>query len=180
MATYSAPTTITTGQLVTASLMNTDWGGNIAFLANPPTCRVYNTSAISLATGSYTTLTFNSERWDPTSMHSTVSNPSRITISTAGVYIIEGHVQFDTNTTSERILEFLVNGTNEIAFQRLASNGTGGSSIYSLVTVWKFAAADYVELRAYQATGGAQNTGTSNSSTNAGGLDFGATWIGLG
>lgn len=177
---YTAPHTITTGELVTPTTMNNEWGGNVSFLANPPACRVYNNAAQSVASATFTALAFNSERFDTDNMHDTVTNNSRITINTAGLYVVTGHVEWAANTTSERIVEFLVNGTNEVAVQRQSANTTGGAHLFSITTMLKLAATDYIQLRVYQATGGALNVQPSNSTTDWFSCDFGAVWVGLG
>lgn len=175
---YSAPTTITTGQLVTASLMNTDWAGNIAFLANPPACRVYNNASISHATsGNWQTVTFNSERYDTATMHDTVSNTSRITVPVDGLYLITGHIEFAANATGVRGIQILFNGTGtSVAGAYYPTTGGIVGTGLSIATVYKFAATNYVELQGYQTSGGALVINSTAASTP----EFSVTWIGLG
>ena len=173
---YSAPSTITTGQLVTASLMNTEWAGNIAFLANPPACRVFNNAAIALTSGLLTALTFNSERYDTNTMHDTATNSGRITFNTAGLYTIIGHASFAANGTGYRQLAIRMNGATFLASFNPINNGAGQNTDVLIATTYKFAVADYVELLAQQTSGGALNI-TSNGNYSP---EFLATWVGFG
>ena len=64
-----------------------------------PSCRVYNNAAIDPATSAWVTLTFNAERWDTNGMHSTITNPGRLTVPAGGdgIYTIFGNALFDTS-----------------------------------------------------------------------------------
>lgn len=176
---YSAPTTITTGQLVTASLMNADWGGNITFLANPPACRVYHAATQSIVTsGTPQILAFNTERFDTNTMHDTVTNNSRITINTAGLYVVNAYVEFAASATGTREVDLLVNGTTFIAVD-LRPATAAGTTVIAVSSMWKFAATDYVQARVTQSSGGALNV-SAGSATSAHTCDFSAAWVGLG
>lgn len=176
---YVAPATV-----VTATTITSAWGNSVKaatdFLANPPACRVWNNAAISVANSTWVALTFNSERWDTNTMHDTVTNTGRITIVTAGLYILTGHAEFAANATGMRGLQLLRNtdadGIAQIYYQ--AAPVSTGTAV-SLSTVWKFVAGDYVQLRAFQNSGGALNVNTNPANTFFT-PEFSATWIGLG
>lgn len=122
-----------------------------------PAARVYNSANIShSSSGSWQALTFNSERYDNDTIHSTSSNTGRLTATTAGVYSITGHIQFDANATGVRGLELRVNGSTIIAQDLRASFATFGV-VATISAHYKLAATDYVELRAYQNSGGSLN-----------------------
>ena len=67
-------------------------------------------------------------------MHSTVSNTGRITATTAGKYLIGGHIEFAANATGLRELYIRLNGTtinvNAIAAAgaTMTSSSTGGAA----------------------------------------------------
>ena len=178
---YTTPHTITVGELVTVDTMNDEWGGNVAFLANPPSCRVYNNANISVADNTVSTVSgFNTERWDTNSMHSTVTNSDRITINTAGLYIVTFAGLFESgNDYDEVFCAIRLNGGNHIA-EATASNDadTTSNPRMSVTTVYKLAVADYLTVRVYQnnATNAARNL-VAQANTSP---EFGATWIGLG
>ena len=123
--------------------------------------RVYNSANISIATsGTSQALTFNSERYDTDSIHDIGSNTSRLTIPSDGTYLITAHVQFGASATGARGLGIRLGGSTNIAWhtQPAAASGT---TIVSLSTVYQFTATQYVELMAFQTSGGALNAEAS-------------------
>ena len=123
----------------------------------PPAARVYNSAAISIPDNTNTALTFNSERYDNDSIHSTSSNTSRLTATTAGVYQITGHVGFQAGTTGRRQINLRVNGSTYIAIQDLPGTVPSSEVYLSVSADYKLDAGDYVELVAYQNDGSARN-----------------------
>ena len=117
--------------------------------------RAYNTANISTSSGSWAPLTLDSERFDTDSMHSDSSNTERLTCNTAGKYAIFGIARHATDTTGQRMLRVLLNGTTtiaEIKFDAGASDVTEG-----IATLYSLSATDYVELQSFQNSGGALN-----------------------
>jgi hypothetical protein len=118
--------------------------------------RAYNSADISIANATLTALTFDSERYDTDSMHSTVSNTGRITFTTAGVYNLTFNGVFASNATGYRVASFRLNGTTYIGyFSQMAVSGD--STYLNVTTQYKFAAGDYIEVVVYQTSGGALN-----------------------
>ena len=73
--------------------------------------KVYNNANISVPNAQTTLIAFNSEMFDTDSMHSTSTNPSRITINTAGKYLVHAHVEWvQTGAAGIRQIMFAVNG----------------------------------------------------------------------
>lgn len=111
--------------------------------------------SIANATGPHV-LSFNTEDWDTSSMHSTVSNTSRLVAPQDGLYTIEGAAMWPGNATGIRALYIRVNGTTTVA-----QSAHGAAATYAAVTVvtatYRLQAADYVELLAFQSSGGALN-----------------------
>ena len=115
--------------------------------------RVRNTAAISLTSGTATILTFDSERWDTDTIHSTASNTGRLTATTAGKYQITGHVAWQANANEgNRILDILLNGATIIASESCLEKPANASDTVrcTITTHYNLAATDYVELRATQ------------------------------
>lgn len=122
-----------------------------------PAVRVYNSANISHATsGSWQALTFNSERYDNDSIHSTSSDTGKLVCRSPGVYAISGHVFFDSNATGVRGVEIRV-GSTTIAQQLQTATSASFWPSFSIATQYKLAVDDYVELRAYQSSGNALN-----------------------
>ena len=63
-----------------------------------PRCFVYSSVAQGFASGAWTALTFETEQYDIGALHSTASNPSRITIpaGSSGLYLCGATVRFST------------------------------------------------------------------------------------
>lgn len=127
-------------------------------------CRVYNDANLSIAYNTHTSLTFNQERYDTDSMHSTVSNTSRITFTTAGKYVVTGHAYFASNSTGARVIRILLNGTTIIAHTIYDSTSVAGNCSMLISTIYSFAATDYVELQVYQSI---TSTGSLNIEVQA-------------
>ena len=106
-------------------------------------------------TGGYTVLAFNQERYDTNNIHDKVTNNSRLTCKTAGVYIIWGGVDWENSALPSRILNIWLNGTTHLALTSENAEGFEDRHIHQIVsTIYKLEAGDYVELRAYQTSGG--------------------------
>lgn len=128
-------------------------------------CRVYNDAAIShSSSGSWQYLTFNSEVHDTDTMHSTSSNTGRITFNKGGVYVVSGHIEFASNATGIRGISIRLGGSTFIAINSTtAINGT--THALSISTIRQFSATNYIELGAYQNSGGALNVNSSSAYT---------------
>lgn len=119
--------------------------------------RVFNSASISLTNNTWTTLTFNSERWDTDTIHSTVSNTGRLTATTAGKYLIIGHAEFSTHATGIRQLQIRLNGATPLIFFNIHTMNGADAGMLMISTQYNLAADDYVELLAFQNSGGALN-----------------------
>lgn len=139
-----------------------------------PACRVYNNANISVGAG-FVALTFNTERFDTDTMHSTSVNTGRITFTTAGIYQLTGHAEFDASAGGTvRALEIRVDGTTVIAQVNSTQLGAGASVNLTVTATYAFTAAQYVELLAYQDTGGSLNVLASGNYSP----EFSAVWVG--
>lgn len=132
--------------------------GNTGTLYTNIGARVYNNANQSVATSSNTVLTYNSERYDTDTIHSTVSNTGRLTATTAGKYLIISLVQFEANTTGFRQINIRLNGATTIArAQHDAVTVASIASIEIAVCTYDLAATDYVETVAFQDSGSSLN-----------------------
>ena len=121
-----------------------------------PAARVYNSANISIPNATLTALTFNSERFDNDSIHSTASNTSRLTATTAGVYSISGNFTMAPLGSGVGLIGVRLNGSLIIAYQRFAGI-TATNLIQAIQTTYKLDVGDYVELIAHQDSGSALN-----------------------
>ena len=120
---------------------------------------VTKTAVQSISNATFTTLTWNSETYDTNTFHDNSTNNYRITVPSgkAGYYLVSGIILFGANGTGNRLMELRKNGSavNYVFSETpaTASNGTGLNMSY----VINLAVADYLELAAYQTSGGALN-----------------------
>lgn len=133
----------------------------------PPSVRAFNSVKFDVANNARAAVTLNSDRYvNPTSMHSTGSNPSRLIAPSSGVYLITGHVTWALASTSAgglAALEVQLNGATLIAQQY---NPTITNSIsQSVATVYNLSAADYVEMTVIQITGSTASLSVSGNTS---------------
>lgn len=170
---WSTPRTWVATELVTAAYMNQDVRDNLTFLYAPPSARVYNSANITgVVTATLTALTFDSERWDNDTIHSTATNTSRLTATTAGKYGIWANVRWDSNTAgTQRIIRLRHNGSTLFASSTQAVAANIEQFIYS---EWQMAAGDYVECMVYHDSGSNRTVEVSSPAGYA--PEFGMTW----
>jgi hypothetical protein len=102
------------------------------------------------------TISFDTKEYDTDGIFN-LSHPTRLTCNTAGIYLIIGSVGWAPNVTGIRSIQIQLNaGLTVIArldFQ--AVSAAGFSTTASISTSYKLAVGDYVQLYAYQGSGGA-------------------------
>lgn len=153
---------------VTDDFITTAWGDGVnavaAYLGRDlPHARVYNSGAISISNSSLTALTFDSERVDVGSCHSTGSNPSRLTAPDAGYYSSAGNVSWAANATGVRQASIRLNGATIIGEVILPNVGAGTAAEIQVVASYQLAAGDYLELCVLQNSGGSLNVNAGAS-----------------
>lgn len=124
-------------------------------------CKVYNDAAITLTTATLTPLTFNTERYDLGGLHSLALNTGRITIVVPGLYDIGGMARFVANATGIRLLYIRLNGARFLAEER-RTPVSGDVTAITVKGEEYLAAGDYLELVAYQTSGGNLDVGISS------------------
>lgn len=143
------------------SFQNSDLPNPIV-IANYHGASVYNSVNQSVNSATLTALTFDSDAYDTNSIHSTVSNTSRLTCNQAGIYLVMANTAYATNATGERYAAIRKNGATYIA-QQNATAITGDTTFCFVAATIQMAKNDYVESIAYQSSGGALNVvGGSN------------------
>ena len=175
---YSAPTTRATGFLVTAAVWNQDVVDNVAFLANPPACRVSHSSTQAVGDGAFLDpVLFNTEAFDTDGMHSTSSNTGRIVMNTAGLYVVSAGFEMEADTDYNYVqLQILLNGATWIGGATVQGNsGTSYEPWVTATTLYKFTAGQFASISAFQDTAGG-----GNKNIKATNNFFSAIWVGLG
>ncbi len=173
--------TTTTGDIIYASAANTParlaigstdqvlkvsggipaWGAAAA--ASFVGCMLRKTdSTQSIANGTYTAVTFDSEVLDTDGFHSNVTNNARITIPTGkgGKYLITVGLHYAQNATATRRVLVTLNGDVSTGTV-ICDQRTGGFSAAPSEAIWSgtyaLSAGDYIQTNAYQDSGGALN-----------------------
>lgn len=117
-----------------------------------------NSSGQTLSNNTHTAITFSAEAIDTNGFHSTSSNTSRITIPAgyAGKYYIYGNVTYDSNSSGRRTTNIYKNGASVTNGQGGTRNTFGQTDLQTqqVANILDLAVGDYVELFAYQNTGG--------------------------
>ncbi|MBA7695185.1 hypothetical protein ES703_103807 [subsurface metagenome] len=114
-------------------------------------CRVYNSDALYIPSGSSTYLTFDSEVYDTNFMHSIITNPERITIRTAGIYLITFHCSFTVNADGYRRAYIKRNGFT-IGQDRREGSAILTTSLLA-TTIQQLIRGDYLRIHIYQNSG---------------------------
>lgn len=114
---------------------------------------------------------------DTDAFHNPASNNTRMTIPSGkdGKYLITALIGFGSNTTGGRELQIYKNGTTVL--QYLTSDTGDGAFNLVISGTYALVAGDYIEIRAYQSSGGNLDVYGSNSGyTN--GTSFQLTYLG--
>lgn len=135
----------------------------LSFYDNKPTATLYENAVFSVPNNPspYTPVTWQVASEDNWGGHSGVTNPSRYTVQVAGTYRVSGVVTFSSNATGTRAADLQKNGV------RFPSNSSGASFVQAVAgflsvqvpaTNIVCAVGDYIEMGAFQNSGGALNT----------------------
>ena len=120
-------------------------------------CILYNSTNYTISNATDTLLTFNTEILDTDGFHSTSTNTSRITIPAGkgGKYYVFAWGGYANNTTGYRQLEILVNGRTGTP-SRVGNSSMAGINNITLTPngAAVLSAGDYIEVNAYQNSGG--------------------------
>lgn len=121
-------------------------------------CRLTNSGNISIPNNTFTALTFDNEIDDTGALHSTSSNPSRITFPVAGRYNFAASIRFQESASGYRLIGIYVNGSTPIAADgRVPVPGAGIQTDMGVSGTKTFAAGDYIEVKLFQDSGSALN-----------------------
>lgn len=121
-----------------------------------PGARVYHSTAQTIPNTTWTTVTFDSERYDTEGLHDTGVQPSRLTVPAdrGGVYLVWFNGRLEntgTNPDAGPGVRFRVNGSQVVAHHQIRYSGYR----YIMgVALTPLAAGDYVEAQVYQDSGG--------------------------
>ena len=177
--TYTRRAIGTTAQVLTVS-------GGVPTWATPSTaitaagCSLTKSANQTITNATATAVSFDGENFDTDAYHDNATNNSRITIPTGkgGKYVVSARATFASNITDQRRIQFRVNGSATNIDLFTSSTGVAGEPFTIQTTRFlSLAAADYVEMFVYQASGG-NLTLYGDSGAGAGVSFFGAMYLG--
>jgi hypothetical protein len=174
--TYTAAGSAVAGNVYTAAAHNvivTDVNNFIV----PPMCKLSSSAATSTTNATDTIIALGTSDFDTDSMGTTGAS-ARITINTAGVYLVSYSVTWGTSASGSRWATVSKNGVGSpVGGTGNGWTGTVPSSTSTTNNLSSFllslAASDYLQLYVHQTSGGSLNAGTIGA-----GSFLSAIWIG--
>jgi hypothetical protein len=175
--TYNTFTNVATGDVYTAASHNAILQ-NLAGYRVPPMCIVSTDTNVAITTATETALAFQSASTPNTDMtltagtsSSTLANGGKVTVTTAGVYLVTFSILFASNATGVRGAAVIKNGTGTwfagtSALQDNSAANSGGAQMVKGSGLLSLAANDYLQLTVYQTSGGNLNAATASPAGN--------------
>ena len=167
---WTNPKTWNAGETVTHTELNTHIRDNLDFLHSKDHCSAYQTTNQSVADATWENITFDAEHFDSNSMHSAGSDPARIKCNSDGLYLCVFKVSFDTNTTGTRRAQIRENaaGSSSGGTARGVWTAPALASVDTTVSgarLLRLVDTDYIEVFAYQDSGGALDVTSGSAAT---------------
>lgn len=153
----------TAGNAVLASDHATNFQ-NVNNLMVPPMVRAYrSTSAFSITPGAGAYIDWNNETIDTDTMHDNNTNPSRLTVQTAGVYLVNTVVTIDFTGTSTlrqaKLTHTTSNGGTTTGFSvAYDAYSLGSVAVVSMTGMYEAAVGDYFRVSLEANSGGSATT----------------------
>lgn len=166
MATWTNPPTFSAGGTATASDMNT-LGSDLALVGKPPAVYAYQTTAqtgIATGTATPTKVTFDSTYINQDGMYVAATSKSKLTVVTAGYYLLSGLAAFNEPGSANTGLRWAVlyKNNSQLSGGAVITNPISATSSYTFLTtpqlIVNCAAGDYLELGIFHTQGA--NIGT--------------------
>lgn len=157
---WTTPRTWVRGDLPTVTRLNVDLRDNMVFLAATLGVRARaSASQTGIATGVQTQVTpFDVEDFDSDNMHNQVSNTGRLTVVTAGKYMVGATIQWNqvgASTTQKRAHLFVNRGGSDTELARTAarSKGAAENMISRCLSIHDCLVGDYFRVEVFQDSG---------------------------
>lgn len=165
---WTSPRTWTTGEITTAAQMNEQVRDNELYLKsqNNIGCLVAMGGNTEIDNTTETVLVWDNEQWDTDSMHSDISSPSKITIVTAGLYIVGVNIFWEPEASAVGYrYATLLKGGNPALFQSktYAVIVNAYEIINHFVAYLDLNAEDYLQVEVYHNQGGGTDVTSAQS-----------------
>lgn len=144
-----------------------------------PACRLYKQADSTIADSTEVTINFSGasdEVFDTASMHSSSTNPSRITATTAGIYLVQGNINWPYDAGGGRRVVYLKkNGSVIASTSEMQVSTSGASTFQNLSTIVNAdSTSDYFELSVLQYSGGSMTIAGGGSGSPV----LSVVWVG--
>lgn len=143
------------------------WGPWMSGFGTNPAVLAQRTTNFGVADNATSTVPFGSEIFDTDNMHSTVTDNSRITFNTAGIYFIGFNGVFEAGNDYLRLRGWIrLNGSDLIVGSQNPGTGTNTFQTLDMQTLRQFSVGDYIEVRVLQdnTSGASRNLVAANDS----------------
>ncbi len=142
----------------TGTIPPASWGDairdNFQTLATRPAASVSSAIAQAVTTGGTgEQLACATEAYDTDGMHSNVTNNTRLTIVTAGLWLFTATALFANDTTGNRGLSFRIDDTTNTERMLVPASGGANSTVLTATMFAVFTAGQWVEVRATHSKG---------------------------
>lgn len=125
----------------------------------------HSTTQSHTTSGTYIAVAFDSEEFDTDTYHNNVTDNPRLVVPSTARYLIGAAITFAPHATGERAIKFRKNGTTDLRGSGGEPTSSGSvNTLTPMTTLVDLVAGDYVEVMAYQDSGGALNMGSATIS----------------
>lgn len=138
-------------------------GGN--FIPYTPRARAFPSAVQSVPAATATAITLDLETFDTDNMHDLVTNNSRITINTPGVYIVKGKISWAAPGAASVAIYTQLRKNGSIVALEGAEIGNLGNQGVGAMGIFECVKGDYFEIWGDQRSAGALNTGPTDALT---------------
>lgn len=142
----------------TSTILNTNIRDLVQFIRNRPHAILRRiTSTQNATSGTLIQVQYNTEDVDTDAAHDNVTNPSRYTVKTDGVYWLNATVVMSGNANGKRDAWFRVNGSTAFRYgwqtMTPTANGGGADICLNISAHLRLVTNDYVEVTVLQNSG---------------------------
>lgn len=144
-----AELTLGTNLSMSGTTLNAGAGGTLGGAA------LFRTTTQSINSAAFTAISFDSEEYDTDGYHEGVTNPTRLTVPATGVYLVTGSFGWSTASATGSQILIRSNGTNYLSNSAIPTGHVSNAGSMTTSRIVALSATDYVELIAWQNSGGA-------------------------
>lgn len=146
-------------QSINANVTDSDLGAS----GSGSAIKVYRSANQTISTGGYYDISWDAESIDAGGWHSTTTNPERITVPLAGLYMVTFMATWTIAAVTTPGYKVLRNGGNAYIMENTSLASGGDGQTHSIVDV--AAAGDYYTLQVYHNSGVSRDIQGGETST---------------